>query len=84
MSHPITFNTEEAAQLTEYMELTDDLLTKQAEDITQLKQENEQLKQVSEKQAAEGESKGVQIPWKGREMGYGQDVGCQRDKGKDD
>ena len=48
----VTLNQEEAAQLTEFIELTDSMLTKQAEEIETLKAEKEQL-QNQEKQAAD-------------------------------
>lgn len=51
MSDSITFDKEEAAQLTEYMELVDSVMTKQAEEIQQLKQANEEL--TSQKEAAD-------------------------------
>ena len=51
MSDRIEIDKETAAQMTEYIELTDDILNKQAAEIKQLKEEGN----TAEKQAAEGE-----------------------------
>ena len=57
MSDKITLNRDEAAQLTEFIELTDDLLTKQAEEIAQLKAENQEKQAADEDQPVLTEEK---------------------------